>query len=516
MNKDNIATIAILDYGSQYTQLIARRVRELNIYSEIFHHSISIDVLLKKNIKAIILSGGPNSVYDKKSPKLDLKILDLNVPILGICYGLQLLLNNTGGNILKGEVGEYGNASINQLDNNLLFDKIPQKITVWMSHTDRVDNIGPNWNILAKSDNEIISAISHKIKNIYAVQFHPEVTHTDHGSKIIANFLFKICNMKKNWTAENFINDTIQHIRDTVGENEIICGLSGGVDSSVLATLLHKAIGNRSKAIFINHGLLRKNETEEVLVTLQKDLGINIKLLDESNIFLKKLFKITDPEQKRKIIGEQFIRSFESAIKDYKKVKFLAQGTLYPDVIESGGDSSGEAVTIKSHHNVGGLPKDMQLELVEPLRNLFKDEVRKVGRKLGLSDLVINRHPFPGPGLAVRIIGEITTERIRILQEADDIFIKILKDSNEYDNIWQAFCVLIPIKTVGVMGDVRTYDNLIALRAVTSIDGMTANWYKMKDHILELCSNEIVNKVQGVNRVVYDITSKPPGTIEWE
>ena len=516
MNKDNIATIAILDYGSQYTQLIARRVRELNIYSEIFHNSISIDTLLQKNIKGIILSGGPNSVYDKKSPKLNPKLLDLNIPILGICYGLQLLLSNTGGNILKGEVGEYGNSIINQLSDNVLFNNIPKKITVWMSHTDRVDNIGQNWNILATSENEIISAIHHKNRDIYAVQFHPEVTHTDYGSEIISNFLFKICNLEKNWTAENFINETINHIREVVGENEIICGLSGGVDSSVLATLLHKAIGNRSKAIFINHGLLRKNETEEVLVTLQKDLGININLLDESNIFLKKLFKVTDPEEKRKIIGKQFIRSFESAIKDYTKVKFLAQGTLYPDVIESGGDSSGTAVTIKSHHNVGGLPKDMKLKLVEPLRNLFKDEVRQVGKKLGLSDFVINRHPFPGPGLAVRIIGEINEERIRILQEADNIFIQILEDSNEYNNIWQAFCVLIPIKTVGVMGDVRTYDNLIALRAVTSIDGMTANWYKMKDSVLEYCSNEIVNKVEGVNRVVYDITSKPPGTIEWE
>jgi len=324
MNKTNIATIAILDYGSQYTQLIARRVRELNIYSEIFHHSISIDKLLQKNIKGIILSGGPNSVYDKKSPKLNPKILDLDIPILGICYGLQLLLNNTGGNILKGKVGEYGNAVINQLSNNLLFHNIPKKITVWMSHTDRVDNIGDNWNILTKSENNIIAGISHKNKDIYAVQFHPEVTHTDYGSEIISNFLFKICNLKKNWTAENFINDTISHIRKVVGKNEVICGLSGGVDSSVLATLLHKAIGNKSKAIFVNHGLLRKNETDEVLITLQKDLGINIKLLDESDVFLKKLFQITDPEEKRKIIGEQFIRSFESAIKDYKSVKFLA------------------------------------------------------------------------------------------------------------------------------------------------------------------------------------------------
>ena len=516
MNNFNIDTIAVLDFGSQYTQLIARRIRELNIYSKIFKHDISIDELLKNNIKAIILSGGPSSVYDVDSPKLDSQILDLDIPILGVCYGLQLLLSNMGGTITKGSVGEYGSMLIKHSSDNILFNNIPKELNVWMSHTDKVEKIPDTWRTLAISKNKIISAVSHKEKSIYAVQFHPEVTHTEYGKNILSNFLFKICGLEKNWTPENFINDTIQDIKETVKNNKVICGLSGGVDSSVVATLLHKAIGNNSKAIFVNHGLLRKNEVDEVLGNLQSDLGINIKLLDQSNIFLDKLSKVTDPEEKRKIIGNQFIRSFESEISNYQDVKFLAQGTLYPDVIESGGSSNGPAVTIKSHHNVGGLPKDMKLKLVEPLRNLFKDEVREVGRKLGLSSLVVDRHPFPGPGLAVRIIGEITTNRIKILQEADYIFMKILKETNQYSKIWQAFCVLIPIKTVGVMGDVRTYDNLIALRAVTSTDGMTANWYEFDPKILKKCSNEIVNKVKGVNRVVYDITSKPPGTIEWE
>ena len=516
MSDKHIETIAVLDFGSQYTQLIARRVRELNIYSKIFKHDISIDVLLKHNIKAIILSGGPSSVYDTNSPKLNLKILDLDLPVLGVCYGLQLLLNNTGGKIEKGNIGEYGNAPINHHRNNILFNNIPEKINVWMSHADKIQELSDVWESLAISDNNIISAISHKEKPIYAVQFHPEVTHTEYGQNILSNFLFDICDLNKNWTADNFIKDTIEDIRKTVGKKQVICGLSGGVDSSVVATLLHKAVGNQSKAIFINHGLLRKNEVDDVLVNLQADLGININLLDQSEIFLNKLSKITDPEEKRKIIGKQFIRSFESEISTYNNVEFLAQGTLYPDVIESGGSKQGPAVTIKSHHNVGGLPKDMKLDLIEPLRNLFKDEVREVGRKLGLSSLVVDRHPFPGPGLAVRIIGEITPNRIKILQEADYIFMQILKETNEYQNIWQAFCVLIPIKTVGVMGDTRTYDNLIALRAVTSTDGMTANWYEFKPEILKKCSNAIVNQVKGVNRVVYDITSKPPGTIEWE
>ena len=516
MNKSKLKTVAVIDFGSQYTQLIARRVRELNIYSKIFKHDISINKLLENNIQCIILSGGPSSVYDKNSPKLNNKIIELDIPILGVCYGLQLLIHNMGGKISKGQIGEYGHSNIQHNKKNILFDNIPNSINVWMSHADKVIESSNDWEVISTSSNKIISAISHNKKPFYGVQFHPEVTHTEYGTQILKNFLFKVCNLETNWNAENFIKDSINSIQNQVGNEEVICGLSGGVDSSVVATLLHRAIGKQSKAIFINHGLLRKNEVDDVLVNLKSDLGININYLDESHIFLKKLNKVIDPEQKRKIIGKQFVRSFESEISSYNNVKYLAQGTLYPDVIESGGSKQGPAVTIKSHHNVGGLPKNMQLKLLEPLRNLFKDEVREVGRKLGLSSMVVDRHPFPGPGLAVRIIGEITHKRIQILQEADHIFMKILKDTNEYQKIWQAFCVLIPIKTVGVMGDSRTYDNLIALRAVTSNDGMTAKWYEFKPEILNKCSNEIVNKVKGVNRVVYDITSKPPGTIEWE
>ncbi len=509
--------IAVIDFGSQYTQLIARRIREQNVYSEIYPHYYNASDLIKKNIKGIILSGGPSSVYDKNAPQIDLDILKLHIPILGICYGMQLLVKNSDGRVSSRGRGEYGFAEIDKVGDSILLKNISKPSKVWMSHGDEIDDLGSKYKIIAKSSNGIISAIQHKQKLNFGVQFHPEVIHTDQGKDIIANFLFKISNCNPIWTAANFISESISKINDITGDDgEVITGISGGVDSSVVGTLLHKAIGKRSSCVFIDHGLLRKKEADQVMGTLKDGLGLNIKKYDFSKKFLYKLNGINDPEKKRKIIGEQFIRAFEKIANEGKRAQFLAQGTLYPDVIESGGSALGPAVTIKSHHNVGGLPQNMQFKLIEPIRDLFKDEVRKVGKELGLPDFVINRHPFPGPGLAVRILGEITSDLVFILQEADDIFIKILHETGEYNKIWQAFAVLIPIKTVGVMGDSRTYENLIALRAVTSVDGMTAEYYNLPHNILEKCSNEIINKVKGVNRVVYDITSKPPGTIEWE
>ena len=509
--------MAVLDFGSQYTQLIARRIREQNVYSEILPHTITAGELKLKNVPAIILSGGPSSVYDKNAPQIDSSILNIGIPILGICYGLQLLITKNGGNVTHKGQGEYGSAKIHAVDESPLLKKIENESQVWMSHGDEIDSLGNGFEIIAKSSNDIIAAIHHKDQPLYGVQFHPEVMHTLEGETIISNFLFDIAQCTADWTAANFISETITKIQDITGDNgKVITGLSGGVDSSVVGTLLHKAIGSRSTCVFIDHGLLRKNESDQVMGTLKDGLGLNIHKYNYAETFLSKLKGITDPEKKRKIIGEQFIRAFESVAKDKENAQFLAQGTLYPDVIESGGSALGPAVTIKSHHNVGGLPEDIEFALIEPIRDLFKDEVRNVGRELGLPDFVIDRHPFPGPGLAVRILGEITEEYIRILQEVDNIFIEILHETGEYKNIWQAFAVLVPTKTVGVMGDARTYENLIALRAVTSVDGMTADYYDLPHEILNRCSSEIINKVKGVNRVVYDITSKPPGTIEWE
>jgi len=513
----NKQTVAVLDFGSQYTQLIARRIREQNVYSEIFPHTITSGELKLKNVPAIILSGGPSSVYEKGAPQIDTSILNMGVPILGICYGLQLLIAKDGGNVAHKGQGEYGFAKIHKVDESPLLKNIENESQVWMSHGDEIDSLGNGFEIIAESSNDVIAAIHHKDEPLYGVQFHPEVIHTLEGETIISNFLFDIAKCTADWTAANFISETIAKIKDLTGNNgKVITALSGGVDSSVVGTLLHKAIGDRSTCVFIDHGLLRKNESDQVMGTLKDGLGLNIHKYNYVDTFLSKLKGITDPEKKRKIIGEQFIRAFESVAKDKENAQFLAQGTLYPDVIESGGSDLGPAVTIKSHHNVGGLPEDIEFDLIEPIRDLFKDEVRNVGRELGLPDFVIERHPFPGPGLAVRILGEITEEYIRILQEADNIFIEILHETGEYENIWQAFAVLIPTKTVGVMGDARTYENLIALRAVTSVDGMTADYYDLPHEILNRCSSEIINKVKGVNRVVYDITSKPPGTIEWE
>ena len=510
-------TVAVIDFGSQYTHLIARRVREQNVYSEIFPHSITASELKKMDVPAVIFSGGPSSVYENAAPQVDNAIFDLNIPVLGICYGLHLMISDSGGQVIHKGQGEYGFAKVHPEVKSPLFENLSKESQVWMSHGDEIENVGNGFDGFARSSNNIIAAIQHHERPLYGVQFHPEVVHTIEGNTILSNFLFKISDCQADWTAEHFISETISSIQEKVGDDgKVITGISGGVDSSVVGTLLHKAIGDRSRCVFIDHGLLRKEEADQVMGSLKDGLGLSISKYDDSATFLKALEGITDPEEKRKIIGRQFIRSFENAAREHEDAKFLAQGTLYPDVIESGGSALGPAVTIKSHHNVGGLPEDMDFQLIEPIRDLFKDEVRKVGRELGLPAFVLERHPFPGPGLAVRILGEITSDRLRMLREADHIFIDILHKAGEYNNIWQAFAVLIPTKTVGVMGDARTYENLIALRAVTSLDGMTADWYKFPCEILSQCSTEIINKVKGVNRVVYDITSKPPGTIEWE
>ncbi len=508
--------IAIVDYGSQYTQLIARRVRELGVYSEIFAPSSSLDKISSFDIKGVVLSGGPTSVYDSESPKVNSEILSLDVPILGICYGMQTLVNELNGDIERGEKGEYGFAQIKFKGSSPLFKDVKDKLKVWMSHGDRVEGAHKNFRVIAKSDNNIIAAIEHTTKPFYGVQFHPEVTHTQDKNKILSNFLFSISNCNNAWGSGDFIEESVSAIRSSVGDKKVVCGISGGVDSSVMGKLLYMAIGDQCKFIFVDHGLLRKNEAEEVLDSISNGLGLDLSVFDYSDKFFNDLKGVEDPEKKRKIIGKNFIDAFEESTKKMGKFDFLAQGTLYPDVIESGFSGLGKTAKIKSHHNVGGLPSRLKFDLIEPLRDLFKDEVRSIGEMLGIEKSLLLRHPFPGPGLAVRILGEVNRERVAVLQDADSIFIEILKKMGEYDKIWQAFCVLIPINTVGVMGDCRTYEGIIGLRAVVSIDGMTADWYRMPSEVLEQCSSRIVNEVEGVNRVVYDVTSKPPSTIEWE
>ena len=507
--------ILILDFGSQFTQLIARRIRESKVYSEIHPHSYLIEQIKKERPAGIILSGGPMSVNKSDSPKISEEILELGIPVLGICYGLQLICKLLGGKVEPASDREYGKAHLGIKKNDLLFNGVDDGSVIWMSHGDYVTKLPEGFSLTAKTENSPLCAISNPQKKIYGIQFHPEVAHTIFGKKILENFLFDICNCKADWTSKNFINTVIEDVKQKVGNKKVICALSGGVDSSVAAVLIHQAIGDQLVCIHVDHGMMRKDESTSIIKMFSDNYKMRVDHVDASQLFLTRLVGVIDPEKKRKIIGNTFIEVFETEAKKISDAEFLVQGTLYPDVIESV-SVKGASVTIKTHHNVGGLPDIMNLHLIEPFRELFKDEVRAIGRELGLPDIFVKRHPFPGPGLAVRVLGEITVERLDLLREVDSIFINELLSVNIYDKIWQAFAVLLPIQTVGVMGDARTYENVIALRAVTSTDGMTADWFRFDHDFLETVSNKIIRSVRGVNRVVYDISSKPPATIEWE
>jgi len=515
----NLEKILIIDFGSQFTQLIARRTREFGIYCEIITHFKLKNFDFNEKIKGIILSGGPLNVYEVNKYSFDKKIFKYNIPILGICFGHQILSKLNGGKVKQSKHREFGLVNIFQKNKSILTKNFFNKknlTEVWMSHADQVTKLPKNFKVIASSQNSKFAIIQHKRQNLFGVQFHPEVTHTKNGKKIINNFIFLICKMKKNWFVKDQKLKLIQEIQDRVGSNKVICALSGGVDSSVVAQLLYKAVGKNLYCIFVNTGLLRKNEEVQVIKTFKKKLKINLIYVNAEKEFIYKLKNITDPEKKRKIIGNLFIKIFEKYAKKIKNVKFLAQGTLYPDLIESKSVTGSQTSKIKSHHNVGGLPKKMKLSLIEPLKFLFKDEVRNLGLELKLSREIISRHPFPGPGLAIRIPGPITKEKVKILKEADYYFIESLRDHGLYDKIWQAYAALLPVKTVGVMGDNRTYEYLCLLRAITSEDGMTADFYDFSKSFMQEISNKIVNSIRGINRVVYDITSKPPSTIELE
>ncbi len=508
-------TILILDFGSQYTQLIARRIREAGVFSEIQPFNVDLKLYVHRNLKGIVLSGGPSSVYEENAPKITAAVLPSGIPVLGICYGLQLLTFISGGQVVQAQKKEYGPAFLKVVRPNLLLTDLPEASNVWMSHGDKVLDLPADFEIIAETENAPLAAVRHKSKAWYGVQFHPEVAHTDYGGQIFKNFLFGICGCRGDWNAESFIGQSIRQVRETVGKRQVLCALSGGVDSSVVAALLHKAIGDQLHCVFIDTGYLRKNEAAEVERVFKNHFHINLTTVNCSQSFYSILAGVSDPEEKRKKIGAEFIRVFESEARKLGQFDFLAQGTLYPDVIESV-SFKGPAATIKSHHNVGGLPEKLNFKLIEPLRELFKDEVREAGRMLGIPETIVGRHPFPGPGLAIRILGEATPERVQLLQDADAIYIDEIWKAGLYSSIWQAFAVLIPVHTVGVMGDQRTYEQVIALRAVTSTDGMTAHWFDMPYEILARISNRIINEVRGVNRVVYDVSSKPPATIEWE
>ncbi len=509
--------ILILDFGSQYTQLIARRVREQNVFSVIHPYRISLKEINSINPAGIILSGGPSNVYAKGAPLVPADLFELGIPVLGICYGMQLIgYLSKGGKVWRTEKREYGPATLSIDDRSDLFKGLPKKIECWMSHGDHVSKLPKGFVKLAHSGNSPIASLADRERNIYGVQFHAEVVHTPLGHRIIRNFVRGICGLKGNWTPRSFIQQTVEDIRKQVGRERIVLGLSGGVDSAVTACLIHKAIGDRLTCIFIDNGLLRKNEAERVEKVFRKNLKMKLCVVNAEKEFLKNLKGAANPELKRKIIGRTFIQIFDREARKLGNVKFLGQGTLYPDVIESVSVHGGPTATIKSHHNVGGLPKRMRMKLVEPLRMLFKDEVRKVGRGLGMAEEMINRQPFPGPGLAVRILGSITKERCDLLREADWIVIDEIKKANLYTKLWQSFAVLLPIKSVGVQGDERTYDNAAVIRAVNSTDGMTADWARLPSDVLARISNRIINEIRGINRVCYDISSKPPATIEWE
>ena len=506
--------VLVIDFGGQYNQLIARRVREFGVYCEIVPYNYGIEKIKDKNPKGIIFTGGPNSVYGEDTPQIEKEVFELGVPVLGICYGQQLMSHLLGGRVDTAPVREYGKSHVNLDNSSKLFKGIEKEEVCWMSHTDYVAEAPVGFKIIAHTDVCPVAAIANEEKKLYGVQFHPEVEHTPFGKDMLRNFVLNICDLEPSWSMASFAEEKIAEIKRVVGDKKLICALSGGVDSSVAAVLVHKAVGKQLTCIFVDHGLLRKDEGDQVEKIFREGFDMNLIRVNAQDRFLGKLAGVSDPERKRKIIGEEFIRVFEEESNKLGKMDFLVQGTIYPDVVESG--HGGESATIKSHHNVGGIPEDIEFEIVEPLRELFKDEVRKIGLELGIDEDLIFRHPFPGPGLGIRVIGEVTKERCDILREADAIYMEELKKAGLYKEIWQAFATLPDVKTVGVMGDERTYAYLVGLRAVTSSDGMTSDWYKMPYDVLEKISNRIVNEVDGANRVVYDITSKPPGTIEWE